>query len=117
MWFYLVWQSVQTVAPCKYASCDSVKPLGLKNNLVKLFNRDVMKQSKQEIRQFLEPTQLGMSVAGATLLTPLVSGVQHAFKDYICFWLDLKNVFDEMSCRAVLDVLVNEPILHHLSTP
>ena len=75
-----------------------------------------MKQSKQEIRQFLEPTQLGMSVAGAALLTRSVSGVQHAFKDFICFRLDLKNAFNEMSRRAVLDVLSNEPTLHHLST-
>ena len=37
-WFYLVWQSVQTVAPYKDARCESVRPLGLKNNLVKLLN-------------------------------------------------------------------------------
>ena len=57
-----------------------------------------------------------MSVAGAALLTRSVSGVQHAYKNFICFRLDLKNAFNEMSRRAVLDVLLKEPSLSHLST-
>ena len=75
-----------------------------------------MNQSKAEIRDFLEPIQLGISVAGAALLTRAVSGTINAYKDFICFRLDLKNAFNEISRRAVIDVLVNEPSLKHLSS-
>ena len=107
-WFYRVWQTLQTVAPYKDIDQEFVRPLGLKNSLIKTFNKEVMSQSKPEVREFLEPVQLGISVAGAALLTRSVSGVLDAFHDYICFRLDLKNAFNEMSRRVVLDVLESE---------
>ena len=107
-WFYGVWNSLQTVAPYKDSSQEAVRPLGLKNSLTKLFNKEVMVQSKPELREFLEPVQVGLSVAGAALLTRSVSGVMHTYRDFICFRLDLKNAFNEMSRRAVLDVLNQE---------
>ena len=64
-WFYSVWNSLQTVAPYKDSSQEAVRPLGLKNSLTKLFNKEVMVQSKPELREFLEPVQLGLAVAGA----------------------------------------------------
>ena len=115
-WFYVLWQSVQTVAPFKDKEQTSVRPLGLKNSLTKLFNKEVMAQSKAEIREYLEPVQLGLSVSGAALLTRSVSGVMHMNSDFICFKLDLKNAFNEMSRRAVLDVLNGEYNLKHLVT-
>ena len=115
-WFYRVWQTLQTVAPYKDSDQEFVRPLGLKNSLIKTFNKEVMSQSKPEVREFLEPVQLGISVAGAALLTRSVSGVLDAFHDYICFRLDLKNAFNEMSRRAVLDVLESEETLKHLVT-
>ena len=68
-WFYVIWQSVQTVAPYKDKEKESVRPLGLKNSLTKLFNKEVMAQSKTEIREYLEPVQLGLPVSGAAHLT------------------------------------------------
>ena len=115
-WFYVVWQSLQTVAPFKNKDKKAVRPLGLKNSLTKLFNKEVMAQSKPEIRAFLEPVQLGLSVYGAALLTRSVSGIMHMNLDFICFKLDLKNAFNEMSRRAVLDVLNKESTLKHLVT-
>ena len=115
-WFYGVWNSLQTVAPYKDSSQEAVRPLGLKNSLTKLFNKEVMVQSKPELREFLEPVQVGLSVAGAALLTRSVSGVMHTYRDFICFRLDLKNAFNEMSRRAVLDVLNQEESLRHLVT-
>ena len=115
-WFYAVWQTLQTVAPYKDSEQEAVRPLGLKNSLVKTFHKETMSQSKPEIREFLEPVQLGISVAGAALLTRSVSGVMHAFPDFICFRLDLKNAFNEMCRRAVLDILENEESLKHLVT-
>ena len=115
-WFYKVWQTLQTVAPFKDNEKIAVRPLGLKNSLTKLFNKEVMSQSKPEVREFLEPVQLGISVAGAALLTRSVSGVLDAFPEFICFRLDLKNAFNEMSRSAVLEILEKEETLKHLVT-
>ena len=76
--------------------------------MVKMFNKEVVSQSKPEIRDFLEPVQLGISIAGPALLTRSVSGIMEAFQDYICFRLDLKNAFNEISRRSILDVLDSE---------
>ena len=115
-WFYKVFQSLQTVAPFKDNGKEAVRPLGPKNSMVKMFNKEVVTQSKPEIRDFLEPVQLGISIAGPALLTRSVSGIMEAFQDYICFRLDLKNAFNEISRRSILDVLDSEDSLRHLVT-
>ena len=86
----------------------------MRNTLVKVFHKEVMVQNKVEIREFLEPVQVGLSVSGAALLTRCVAGVLNTHRDFVCFRIDLRNAFNEMSRRAVLDVLANEPSLSHL---
>ena len=115
-WFYLIWQSLQTVAPFKDENKEAVRPLGLKNSLTKVLNKEVMVQSKGEIREYLEPIQLGICKAGSALLTRAVSGVLHNFRDFICFRLDLMNAFNEISRRAVIDVISSVSSLSHLET-
>ena len=75
-----------------------------------------MAQNKTEIRNFLEPVQLGLFVSGAAILTRSVSGIMHQNPNFICFKLDLENAFNEMSRRAVLDVLEGEHSIKHLVT-
>ena len=58
-WFYKVWLSLQTVALFKTAEKTDVRPLGFRNSLVKVFHKEVMKQCKSEVREYLEPVQLG----------------------------------------------------------
>ena len=113
-WFYLLWLSLQTVAPFKTSEKTTVRPLGMRNTLVKVFHKEVMVQNKMEIREFLEPVQVGLSVSGAALLTRCKAGVLNTHRDFVCFRIDLQNAFNEMSRRAVLDVLANEPNLSHL---
>lgn len=84
-WFYMVWLSLQTVAPYKTADRNAVRPLGLRNSLIKVFHKEPMVQSKSEVREYLEPVQVGISVAGAALLTRSVCGVLNTFTDFICF--------------------------------
>ena len=61
LWFYRVWLTIQTVALYKTALRTDVRPLGLRNSLIKVFHKEAMSQSRPEIREFLEPQQLGMS--------------------------------------------------------
>ena len=67
-----VWLSLQTVALFKTAEARDVRPLGLRDSLVKVFHCEVMTQSKLELRQYLEPVQLGQSQAGAAKLVSAV---------------------------------------------
>ena len=115
-WFYQVWLTMQTVAPYKDEDHEAVRPLGLRNSLIKVFHKEPMVQNKTELREFLEPVQLGLSKAGAALLTRSVSGILHSFRNFICFRLDLKNAFNEMSRRAIMDVIAEEPSISHLET-
>ena len=115
-WFYQVWLTMQTVAPYKDEDHEAVRPLGLRNSLIKVFHKEPMVQNKTELREFLEPVQLGLSKAGAALLTRSVSGILHSFRNFICFRIDLKNAFNEMSRRAIMDVIAEEPSISHLET-
>ena len=56
-WFYQVWLTLQTVAPFKNEDKEAVRPLGLRNSLIKVFHKEAMVQNKTEIREFLEPVQ------------------------------------------------------------
>ena len=86
----------------------------MRNTLVKVFHKEGMMQNKMEIREFLEPVQVVLCVSGASLLTRCVAGVLNTHRNFVCFCIDLRNAFNEMSRRAVLDVLANEPNLSHL---
>ena len=52
-WYYKVWLSLQTVALFKTAEKTDVRPIGLRNSLVKVIHREVMKKCKNEISQHL----------------------------------------------------------------
>ena len=63
-WFYRLWLSLSTVQIYKTAEQRDVRPLGIRNSLVRVCHMEVMTQSMPAIREFLEPQQLGMSRAG-----------------------------------------------------
>ena len=94
-WFYKVWLSLQTVALFKSAEARDVRQLGLRNSLVKVFHHEVINQSKVELRQHLEPVQLGQSQAGAAKLVFAVGGALRANKEHVCCRIDLKDAFNE----------------------
>ena len=104
-WFNKVWLSLQTVALYKSAEKVYVRPIGLRNSLVKMFHREVMSQCKTELRQYLEPVQLGMSLAGAAKLVFSVGGAIRANREQICIKIDLKNAFNECSKTAIIKVI------------
>ena len=115
-WFYMVWSSLQTVALYKTQLRTDVRPLGLKNSLIKLFHKEVMKQSKVEIREYLEPVQLGQSQAGAAKLVFGVRGLIQAKRDFICCKVDLANAFNEISRAAIIGNIVETQSISHLSS-
>ena len=96
-WFYCIWLSTQTVGLFKSAARDDARPLGIRNSLMRLFNKEVVVQSRQEIRSFLEPQQLGFSQAGAAKLVHCVRGILSHRRDFICVRMDLRKAFNGIS--------------------
>ena len=63
-WFYEVWLSVTTVPLFKNEKKDTVRPIGIRNPLVRDLHKTVVAQNKAAFVDYLEPEQLAMSVAG-----------------------------------------------------
>ena len=114
-WFYRVWLCIQTVPLFKNAGQKDVRPLGLRNNLIKSYHKEAISQSKPEIREYLEPQQLGMSQAGAAKLVHCVRGMVNTKREMVCIKIDLANAYNEIGRSAILDVLSSEASLSHLS--
>ena len=71
-WFFVCWLTVQTVPLFKTAEQDSVRPLGLRNPLLKTFHRMVSRENRAAVRAFVEPQQVVLSDGGAGLLVTAV---------------------------------------------
>ena len=67
-WFYCVWGTVTTVPLLKTSQreADKLRPVGVKNPLVRTFNRQAAKQNRQVLQRHLEQHQLALSPAGGT---------------------------------------------------
>ena len=92
----------------------TVCPLGLRNPLLKSFHK-VVKQNKSEVKDYLEPQQLAMSVGGAAKLVFAVRGLIHSRRDFIIVQIDFHNAYNEKSRYAIIEAFQNEPSLKHLA--
>ena len=115
-WFYRLWLSLQTVPLYKTAQQVDMRPLGVRHSLTRVIHREVVSQNKQEVREFLEPQQLGQSQAGAAKLIHSIRGLLSQHPDWVCIAADIKNCYNEFSRRAVLNVILSAPELAHLAT-
>ena len=94
---------------------QAVRPLGLSQTFFKVVHKEVMSQNKTALRQFLEPQQLIMSPAGAPKIVLTVEAVLKARPDFVCYSIDIKNAYNEISRKAIIDVFEAEPSLRHLA--
>ena len=115
-WFYQLWLSMEAVPLFKDEDLVDVRPLAIRHTLSRLFHREVADQCKEEVRAFLEPQQLGQSKAGAAKLVTSVRSLLDLHEDWVCVALDVKNCYNSMSRKAILDVILNTPELQHLAT-
>jgi hypothetical protein len=114
-WFYCVWLTVQTVPLFKTSVQSSVRPLGLRNPLLKVFHRMVVRENREEVVDYLEPQQLGMSVAGAQKFVLSVRGVLNSRRDFIGVKINFRNAYNEISRWAIIDAFLSVPTLQHLA--
>ena len=81
----------------KSAEQESVRPLGLRNPLLKTFHRIVSMANRSVVREYVEPQQVVLSEGGAGLL---VSAVRESLEvkknnDWGCIKLHIQNAYNE----------------------
>ena len=115
LWFYPVWLTVQTVPLFKTEQKNTLRPVGVRNPLLKLWHRQVVIQNKQELKRYMEPQQIACTEAGAGKLVMSVRSLIELKRDFVVAKLDLKNAFNENARSAVIEALEEEPTLKHLA--
>ena len=114
-WFTAVWLTVNTVPIHKTAQQDTIRPLGIRNPLIKAMHKEVMKENRQEFTRFLEPQQLVLSRAGGSKLVFSVRMLLEARPDFINVKNDIRNAYNEIERGCILSALNEEPTLQHLA--
>ena len=114
-WWYTVWPSIQTVGLYKTAEQTTIRPLGIRNPLLKALHREVINSSREELLSFLEPQQLGMSLGGASKLVHSIRMLLEANPTFVCATNDCRNAFNENTRAAAVTTLQQEPSLAHLA--
>ena len=116
-WYYKVCMTVETVGMFKTAGQDpsKVRPIGMRNPYIKSIHKEVMRQNKGVLTEFLEPEQLGMSVAGGAKLVHCVRMMLEENRNFICIKLDFRNAFNEVFRARVVESFEEEAILRHMA--
>ena len=117
-WYFKACMTVETVGLYKTSNQDpsQVRPVGMRNPWIKTIHREVVQQNKKIFTDFLEPQQLGMSVAGGAKLVHCVRMVMEQNPNFICVKLDFKNAFNEVYRARVIEALEEEDSLRHLAS-
>ena len=107
--------TVETVGMFKTAGQDPalVRPIGMRNPYIKSIHKEVMRQNKGVLTEFLEPEQLGMSVAGGAKLVHCTRMMLEENRDFICIKLDFRNAFNEVFRCRVVEAFEEEASLRH----
>ena len=114
-WFYPVWLTVQAVPLFKSEQQNTLRPVGVRNPLLKLWHRQVVIQNKQELKRYLEPQQIACTEAGAAKLVMAVRKLVELKRNFVVLKLDLKNAFNDIARRTAIEALEEEPTLKHLA--
>ena len=114
-WFYTVWLTVQTVPLYKTIERNTIRPIGIRNPLVKTLHREVVSSNKSDLLDYLEPVQLGMSEGGASKLVHSIRMLLEENPDFVLVKSDVKNGFNEAARSAMVSAIEAEPSLRHMA--
>ena len=116
-WFYKCVMTVETVGLYKTAERepDKIRPIGMRNPWIKTIHKEVISQNRELFKSFLEPQQLGMSVAGAAKLVHCIRMTLENNLGFICVKLDFRNAFNEIWRARIVEALEEEETLSHLA--
>ena len=116
-WYYKVCMTVETVGMFKTAGQDPslVRPIGMRNPFIKSMHKEVVRQNKGVITEFLEPEQLGMSIAGGAKLVHAVRMMLEMNRNFVCIKLDFRNAFNEVFRFRIVEAFEEVMSLKHLA--
>jgi len=115
LWFYRVFLASQSVALFKTKEQVEVRPIGIKHSLVRSFHREVVRQNKGELTNYLEPEQLALSKAGGQKLVFCVRTLLEVNPNFIALKLDIENAQNDISRAKCIEELGDIPELKHLA--
>ena len=87
----------------------------MRNPLIKIFHKEAFRQNRREFTEYLEPQQLGMSVAGGHQLVHAIRMVAEENPDMVVIKMDFMNGHTSVFRRLVEGSLLAEPSLKHLA--
>ena len=78
-------------------------------------HKKVVRQNKGVITEFLEPEQLGMSIAGGAKLVHAVRMMLEMNRNFVCIKLDFRNAFNEVFRFRIVEAFEEVMSLKHLA--
>ena len=116
-WFYKIWGSVSTVPMFKSSEKDpnKIRPVGIQNSFIRILHKEVVKNNRGALRDYLEPQQLALAPGGAAKLVHTVRMTLEENPDFVCVCLDMKNAHNEVSRSSVVVGLESQTTLRHLA--
>ena len=91
------------------------RPVGMGDLLRRLIEKAVVRAHADAYREFFWPQQAGLGVrGGAGLIVTAVRELLRRNPSFIVVRLDLKNAYNEMQRKAMLDAVERNPSLRHL---
>ncbi len=114
-WWYRVWLSLTSVALYKTIEQTSVRPLGIRPCLSRVFHRLADRQNRQAMRDYLEPQQVALSPGGAAKLVHQIRMGSEANRGFMVVKMDIKNAFNSIARASILEVMVKEESLRHMA--
>ena len=114
-WFYRVFLTCQTVPLHKTKERTGVRPIGVRNPLLRVLHREVVNQNRQEFIDYLEPQQLAMSQAGGAKLVFSTRMLMEENPTFVAIKIDADNAFNSCSRMSCLEALQEEDSLRHLA--
>ena len=107
--------AVQTVPLFKNEDQASIRPIGMRNPLLKALHAEVVQQNVQAARNHLEPEQLAMAPAGGQKLVFSVRGMAELHPQWPLVLIDVRNAFNEAARAALIEALMEAEELRHLA--
>ena len=114
-WWYKVWGSVTTVPLFKTVERETVRPVGVRNPLIRTLHSRVIRENRATLNAFLEPEQLALSQAGGHKLVHQVRQAMEEHRDWVVAKVDVRNAHNEIWRNAIITALEAEPTLQHLA--
>ena len=114
-WWYRIWGTVTTVPLYKTVERVTLRPVGVRNPLIRTLHSRVIRDNRAAFNDVLEPQQLALSLAGGHKLVHQVRMMMEEHRDWVVVKLDVRNAHNEVWRSAVIKALEAEPTLQHLA--